>query len=187
MRTMIATMGSTTQSRIDGSSSKGVWGAVAAIASTARGTAACAARREGRPLFGSGLRRRARRAELGSAIKTQTALQHVCNANCVSGRYAAALACCLFASVYTPLATRARLKAWRLDDSSLGSIYVTGREGWDGRGRGPRPSSTTTGGGRRGRGGEGRGRGKGEGLTASRTAAGSMNRTRASPGRGPSP
>ena len=39
----------------------------------------------------------------------------------------------VIASVYTPLAT---LSLGGLDDSSLGLIYVTGREGWDGEGTG---------------------------------------------------
>ncbi len=47
---MIATMGSTTQSLIEGSRSRGVWGAVAAICAAGRRAAsACAARREAQP------------------------------------------------------------------------------------------------------------------------------------------
>ena len=149
IKTMIATMGRTTQSLMEGSSSRGVWGAVAAICAPAarggggarRGLQRRGASRSSRPLFGSGLSG-GERGVRSSAQRSDSAAAYTCDSlirALAADSRGGLLAACLLGmpSVYTPLATRARLKAWRLDDSSLGSIYLcygTGRMGRGGDG-----------------------------------------------------
>ena len=101
MRTMIATMGRTTQSLIEGSSSRGVCGAVAAIVGGARvGAVRRGLQRRGSEAADLSLGVLRRRSFGGGAqrarLSDQTALQaYTCDSlyTGASGRFAAALAC----------------------------------------------------------------------------------------------